>query len=342
MNDLFNTIKNSNDLPKPRYSLPTTELPKTVSNDVLQEYYDQLLKMIDQLQPSDIKEIVESFPFENNSEKTDLNTISTTSTDRTYQQELNSFLKADYVNQKIPSFPGNPKPIFTSQNSQTKSISEDDFEKLPKPLQKIDRATLKNNKQTLQNENRSKSLFSFSSSTNITDSPLDKLVEKEKSADKVQNLRNNQKRNSNSTHLQNAFIRAAEIRKETNKSVLCRFYKLGMCRKNDCPYFHDPNIPKPLCNDFLNGNCQENTCIYSHDIHSFPCQFFHLFNNCSYGSNCRFSHEPIDALQLKQIKEDYEATMITKKTSFPKELIIEFTNKRKENQQEDDFDNDFI
>lgn len=43
----------------------------------------------------------------------------------------------------------------------------------------------------------------------------------------------------------------------------CKFYLLGMCNKNNCPYLHKKVSDKTdICEDFLKGFCEKAEKVY--------------------------------------------------------------------------------
>ena len=83
------------------------------------------------------------------------------------------------------------------------------------------------------------------------------------------------------------------------RHAMCKFWHEGSCRQGDnCQYSHEGPIPKAkrqlkLCKYFLNSICTKGSdCIYMHG--DFPCKFFHQNGHCKEGSQCRFSHQPLN------------------------------------------------
>ncbi|XP_013986951.1 zinc finger CCCH domain-containing protein 6 isoform X3 [Salmo salar] len=92
---------------------------------------------------------------------------------------------------------------------------------------------------------------------------------------------------------------------EIDGRLICRHFLRGKCIKgDDCQLEHalDVNYSiNEVCKFYVQGSCSKGeSCIYMHK--SFPCKFFHTYEKCYQGDQCRFSHEPLTEL-TKQLLE---------------------------------------
>ncbi|XP_070289913.1 proline-rich protein 36 isoform X1 [Salvelinus sp. IW2-2015] len=92
---------------------------------------------------------------------------------------------------------------------------------------------------------------------------------------------------------------------EIDGRLICRHFLRGNCIKgDDCQLEHalDVNYSiNEVCKFYVQGSCSKGeSCIYMHK--SFPCKFFHTYEKCCQGDQCRFSHEPLTEL-TKQLLE---------------------------------------
>lgn len=105
---------------------------------------------------------------------------------------------------------------------------------------------------------------------------------------------------------------------QLKEKVLCHFFVEGRCQKGDkCTFSHNLQLnPKKyeICKFYLNGFCSKgDKCFFMHS--EFPCKFYHRVNyrtgqkksECTNGEACRFSHEPITNVLLKEAFEKYLA-----------------------------------
>lgn len=53
-------------------------------------------------------------------------------------------------------------------------------------------------------------------------------------------------------------------------------------------------------------------CIYSHDTKKVGCMFFHVTHNCARGASCKFSHDPISAEELAELKRIHDEVEMEK------------------------------
>eukprot|EP00063_Salmo_salar_P057363 XP_014032198.1 PREDICTED: mucin-17-like isoform X1 [Salmo salar] len=107
---------------------------------------------------------------------------------------------------------------------------------------------------------------------------------------------------------------------EIDGRLICRHFLRGKCIKgDDCQLEHalDVNYSiNEVCKFYVQGSCSKGeSCIYMHK--SFPCKFFHTYEKCYQGDQCRFSHEPLTELtkQLLEaaLKRDKEIEELAKK-----------------------------
>nr|XP_029537984.1 zinc finger CCCH domain-containing protein 6-like isoform X5 [Oncorhynchus nerka]XP_029537985.1 zinc finger CCCH domain-containing protein 6-like isoform X5 [Oncorhynchus nerka] len=84
---------------------------------------------------------------------------------------------------------------------------------------------------------------------------------------------------------------------EIDGRLICRHFLRGKCIKgDDCQLEHalDVNYSiNEVCKFYVQGSCMHK---------SFPCKFFHTYEKCYQGDQCRFSHEPLTEL-TKQLLE---------------------------------------
>lgn len=60
------------------------------------------------------------------------------------------------------------------------------------------------------------------------------------------------------------------------------------------------------------GVCHVENCIYSHDTKKVGCMFFHVTHNCTRGASCKFSHDPISAEELAELKRIHDEVEMEK------------------------------
>uniref|UniRef100_A0A4W5NUQ6 C3H1-type domain-containing protein n=1 Tax=Hucho hucho TaxID=62062 RepID=A0A4W5NUQ6_9TELE len=92
---------------------------------------------------------------------------------------------------------------------------------------------------------------------------------------------------------------------EIDGRLICRHFLRGKCIKgDDCQLEHALDVNYSIdevCKFYVQGSCSKGeSCIYMHK--SFPCKFFHTYEKCYQGDQCRFSHEPLTEL-TKQLLE---------------------------------------
>uniref|UniRef100_A0A0C9QSU3 Su(S)_1 protein n=1 Tax=Fopius arisanus TaxID=64838 RepID=A0A0C9QSU3_9HYME len=99
---------------------------------------------------------------------------------------------------------------------------------------------------------------------------------------------------------------------------ICLYFMQGKChRGDDCPFSHNALPPRKmeLCKFYLMDCCaKRDKCLYMH--HDFPCKFHHTGLKCGAGSNCKFSHEPLND-QVKNI-------LLKHLETAPKEILGDF------------------
>ncbi|XP_063978669.1 protein suppressor of sable isoform X2 [Diachasmimorpha longicaudata] len=99
---------------------------------------------------------------------------------------------------------------------------------------------------------------------------------------------------------------------------ICVYFMQGKChRGDDCPFSHNALPPRKmeLCKFYLMDCCaKRDKCLYMH--HDFPCKFHHTGLKCAAGSNCKFSHEPLND-QVKNI-------LLKHLETAPKEILGDF------------------
>jgi hypothetical protein len=111
-----------------------------------------------------------------------------------------------------------------------------------------------------------------------------------------------------------------EKQQHIKTQVVCHFFVEGRCQKGDkCPFSHSIPLLQSqrkleICKYYLNGFCAKaEKCMFMHS--EFPCKFFHRINfatgqkknQCMYGDQCRFSHEPITNPLIQEAYDKYLA-----------------------------------
>ena len=74
--------------------------------------------------------------------------------------------------------------------------------------------------------------------------------------------------------------------------------------EDECPFAHSGSVDKKpeMCKFYLNAHCAKGkACIFMHE--EYPCKFFHLGMTCYSGSDCKFSHAPLDAVTGPMIEK---------------------------------------
>lgn len=95
-------------------------------------------------------------------------------------------------------------------------------------------------------------------------------------------------------------------KKPFEPTVICHFFVEGRCTKGDkCTFIHKPERKLELCKFYQGGYCSKSDkCFFMHA--DFPCKFFHAGKKtCLHGDKCRFSHEPIVDVELREAFERY-------------------------------------
>ena len=75
-------------------------------------------------------------------------------------------------------------------------------------------------------------------------------------------------------------------------------------QEDECPFAHSGSVDKKpeMCKFYLNAHCAKGkACIFMHE--DYPCKFFHLGMTCYSGSDCKFSHAPLDAVTGPMIEK---------------------------------------
>ena len=78
----------------------------------------------------------------------------------------------------------------------------------------------------------------------------------------------------------------------------------SLSQEDECQYAHTGSVDKKLemCKFYLNAHCAKGkACIFMHE--EYPCKFYHLGMTCYSGSDCKFSHGPLDTVTGPMIEK---------------------------------------
>ncbi|KAK5578201.1 hypothetical protein RB653_003154 [Dictyostelium firmibasis] len=136
-------------------------------------------------------------------------------------------------------------------------------------------------------------------------------VKEKKSPNKNNNKNNNNKKGKKSKNTTppttSASIETAKLyqgidfnqpKEKKELTVVCNFYKIGMCKKGkECTFIHEGPVeirkPTEVCKYFKTSSCAKgDSCTYSHDLKIEPCKYYNSPTGCT-NVNCQYDHRLI-------------------------------------------------